>query len=228
LSASVPAALLVLADARFPAGGHAHSGGAEVAVADGLVSDLPSLRSFLHGRLRTTGLTQAALAAAACRAAVGPGPWPELPSLDAHADARHPATVQRRVSRAQGRAVLRAGRTAWPTRMLDELGRTAGGPHWAVAMGAVCCAAGLQPPQAALLVAHAAVTGPASATLRLLGLDPYGVNAVVASLGTECEDVAELAATEVADLTGLPAAGGPLLDLAAIRHEHWEVRLFAS
>jgi urease accessory protein len=228
VTSSVPAALLTLADARFPAGGHAHSGGAEVAVADGRVSDPTSLRSFLHGRLRTQGLTQAALAAAACSAAAGAGPWPQLPVLDEHADARTPAAVQRRVSRAQGRAVLRAGLAAWPAPVLDALAATSGGPHHPIAMGVVARAAGLDPAQAALVVAHASVTGPASAVLRLLGLDPYGVNAVVASLDEACQAVGEQAARLPEDWSELPAATGPLLDLAAIRHEGWEVRLFAS
>ncbi|NEC44731.1 urease accessory protein UreF, partial [Streptomyces sp. SID8016] len=59
------AALLVLADGRFPAGGHAHSGGAEPAVAEGRVHDADSLADFCRGRLHTAGLTAAALAAAA-------------------------------------------------------------------------------------------------------------------------------------------------------------------
>ncbi|NEB86732.1 urease accessory protein UreF, partial [Streptomyces anulatus] len=45
------AALLVLADGRFPAGGHAHSGGAEPAVAGGRVRDADSLADFCRGRL---------------------------------------------------------------------------------------------------------------------------------------------------------------------------------
>jgi urease accessory protein len=219
----VPVALLALADGRFPAGGHAHSGGVEVAVADGAVRDLAGLRDFLHGRLHTAGLTQAALAAAAAAAV-------NAAALDAHADARHPAAVLRRVSRAQGRAVLRAGRAAWPHPALDAL--VAGcpaGPHQAVALGAVARAAGLTPAHAALAVAYGTVTGPASAALRLLGLDPYGVHAVVAGLGSDCEAVAASAAARAdGPWSDLPAATGPLSDVAAIRHEHWEVRLFAS
>jgi urease accessory protein len=61
---SVPA--LLLSDSRFPAGGHAHSGGVEPAVTAGTVSDLASLEAFLRGRLRTAGLVAAGLAAAAC------------------------------------------------------------------------------------------------------------------------------------------------------------------
>ncbi|MFV2120289.1 urease accessory protein UreF, partial [Streptomyces sp. Act-28] len=57
-------ALLVLADGRFPAGGHAHSGGVEPAVRAGRVQDAADLERFCRGRLHTTGLTAAALAAA--------------------------------------------------------------------------------------------------------------------------------------------------------------------
>ena len=59
-------AALLLSDSRFPAGGHAHSGGVEPAVTAGTVSDLASLDAFLRGRLRTAGLVAAGLAAAAC------------------------------------------------------------------------------------------------------------------------------------------------------------------
>jgi urease accessory protein len=65
------AAGLLLADARFPAGGHAHSGAVEAAVTAGLVADLSSLETFLLGRLRTAGLMAAGLAAAACARASG-------------------------------------------------------------------------------------------------------------------------------------------------------------
>ncbi|MGB8940173.1 MAG: urease accessory protein UreF, partial [Streptomyces sp.] len=49
-------ALLVLADGRFPAGGHAHSGGAEEAVKAGRITGAASLGEFCRGRLHTTGL----------------------------------------------------------------------------------------------------------------------------------------------------------------------------
>ncbi len=62
-------AALLLADSRFPAGGHAYSGGVEPAVTAGTVSDLQTLETFLRGRLRTAGLVAAGLAAAACAAA---------------------------------------------------------------------------------------------------------------------------------------------------------------
>lgn len=77
------AALFVLADGRFPAGGHAHSGGGEPAVAAGRIRDAATLEDFCRGRLHTAGLVAAALAAAA---AAGHDPL----QLDEAADARTP------------------------------------------------------------------------------------------------------------------------------------------
>ncbi|MDA0637541.1 urease accessory protein UreF, partial [Nonomuraea sp. MCN248] len=116
-------AILLLTDSRLPAGGHAHSGGAEQAVALGLVHDLPSLSSFLRGRLHTAGALAAALAAAACllasRVPGGDGrPW-EL--LDAEADARTASPAQREAARTQGRLLLRVARRLWPSPVLDAL-----------------------------------------------------------------------------------------------------------
>jgi urease accessory protein len=67
----VSVAALLLSDSRFPAGGHAHSGGVEPAVTAGTVTDLASLEAFLRGRLRTAGLVAAGLAAAACARSIG-------------------------------------------------------------------------------------------------------------------------------------------------------------
>ena len=60
--------LLLLTDARFPAGGYAHSGGLEAAVEDGLTRPA-SVPSFLTGRLRGVAGPERMLAVAAARAA---------------------------------------------------------------------------------------------------------------------------------------------------------------
>jgi urease accessory protein len=62
----VSVAALLLSDSRFPAGGHAHSGGVEPAVTAGTVTGLGTLEVFLRGRLQTAGLVAAAIAAVAC------------------------------------------------------------------------------------------------------------------------------------------------------------------
>ncbi|GAA3342722.1 urease accessory UreF family protein [Amorphoplanes nipponensis] len=211
------ATLLVLADGRLPAGGHAHSGGLEAAVAAGRVRDVGDLGGFLRGRLHTTGLVSAAFAAGAC-ARTG-----DFRDLDRGLDARTPSPALRRASRAQGRALLRAGRAMWS---LPELGRE---PHHPVALGALAAAAGLGPREAAVAAAHGTVSGPAGAAVRLLGLDPYAVHALLARLAPEIDRIAADAAARTDDpVDDLPAAGAPLLDLGAELHATWEVRLFAS
>ncbi|MET9612046.1 urease accessory protein UreF [Kitasatospora indigofera] len=218
------AALLLLSDGRFPAGGHAHSGGAEAAVKAGRVHDSASMAAFLTGRLHTSGLTAAGLAAAA---AAGQG----HAELDEAADARTPAPALRATSRRLGRQLLRAARAAWPHPDLDRL--AAGHPrgaHQPVVLGVAARAAGLTPGGAAAVAAYESVNGPATACVRLLGLDPYEVAAALARLGPQLDAVAATAVEAAShhDVDRLPAASAPLLDLYAEQHHSWKVRLFAS
>jgi urease accessory protein len=104
---------------------------------------------------------------------------------------------------------------------------------WPVALGAVAADAGLGPVDAAVAAAHAAVSGPAWAAVRLLGLDPIAVATVLAALAPMIDRQAgQLSAgTEAggpAAWSSLPADGGPVVDVAAQAHAGWEVRLFAS
>jgi urease accessory protein len=221
--------LLLLADSRLPAGGHAHSGGLEPAASAGAVEDLSGLTDFLRGRLATAGLVAAALAAAAC-AYAELTEFPGWGRLDAEADARTPSPAQRRASRAQGRTLLRVARTTWPHPALEALATaSAGGPHHPVVLGAATAAAGGTPEQAAAITAYGSVTGPASAAVRLLGLDPLAVHRALAELASDVDAVAHQAAACVGDdWAALPALSAPLLDLYAERHLQSEMRLFES
>ncbi|OLR92544.1 urease accessory protein UreF [Actinokineospora bangkokensis] len=217
---------LLLADSRYPGGGHVHSGGLEEAVARGFVVGERELPSFLLGRLRTAGELAAVFAAAA---ALLPPDWA---LLDAELDARTPSTAQRTASRAQGRGTMRAGVRAWPSPVLDALLRATPRPHHPIALGALTGVAGGSPADAAAVAGYLAVSGPASAAVRLLGLDPFAVNAMVADLSDELGAQA-LRAAGTAGLAphDLPAPGSPGLDLLAEAHarQHTEeVRLFAS
>jgi urease accessory protein len=218
------AGLLLLADSRLPAGGHAHSGGVEAAVARGAVRDAASLAAFLRGRLTTAGLVAAGLAAAACALARTGAAAPAWAALDAEADARAPSPAQRASSRAQGRALLRVSHAAWPHPALGTLGDR---PHHPVALGAAVAALHGGERDAALLAAQGAVTGPAAAAVRLCSFDPIEIAALLAGLAGTVAEVAGEAARRAA--TGdLPAAGAHLLDLDAEAHRRAEVRLFAS
>ncbi|MGQ4715813.1 urease accessory protein UreF [Streptomyces anulatus] len=217
------AALLVLADGRFPAGGHAHSGGAEPAVGEGRVHDADSLADFCRGRLHTAGLTAAALAAAAAH---GLDPL----ALDEAADARTPSPALRTTARKLGRQMMRAARATWPSPELDALAAARPrGAHQPVVLGLTARSAGLDPVDAAHCVAYETVSGPATAVVRLLSLDPFHATAVLARLAPELDRVAEQAAEAARQgIDALPAGSAPLLDITAEAHVAWPVRLFAS
>jgi urease accessory protein len=221
------AALLVLADGRFPAGGHAHSGGAEAAVKAGRITGPGTLEAFCRGRLHTSGLVAAALAAAAAA-----GIDPVL--LDEAADARTPSPALRATARKLGRQLMRAARAAWPSAELDALvAARPRGVHQPVVLGLTARVAGLAPLDAAHAAGYESVTGPATAAVRLLSLDPFAVSAVLARLTVDLDDVATLAAEAAVRAAGegvdaLPATSSPLLDIHAEQHAAWPVRLFAS
>ncbi|MFT4035249.1 MAG: urease accessory UreF family protein, partial [Patulibacter sp.] len=95
-----PSDLLLLADGRLPAGGHAHSGGLEQAIELRDVTDIASLRAFLDGLLRSAAHTAIAVAATAARAWAA-GDDDALLALDAEESARTPSEALRVASRAQ-------------------------------------------------------------------------------------------------------------------------------
>jgi urease accessory protein len=213
-------AALLLADGRLPTGGHVHSAGVESAVDDGRIVDVESLGDYLLGRLHTVGLTEAALAAAVVLQPVSVG------ALDAEADARITVPELRAVSRRLGRQLVRVAGRCWPDPVLATLPDD---PHQPVAFGAVGLAAGLDALTVARIAVHHATTTPAQSAVRLLGLDPFAVAALTASLTVEGEQVAREAFLAAAGpIEDLPARTGPVVEIAAARHASLTTRLFAS
>lgn len=213
-------AALLLADGRLPTGGHVHSAGVESAVADGRIVDVASLGAYLLGRLHTVGLTDAALAAAVVLRAAS------IEVLDAEADARITVPELRVVSRRLGRQLLRVAGRCWPDPVLATLPED---PHQSVALGAVGVAAGLDAPTVAGVAVHHATTTPAQSALRLLGLDPFAVAALTASLAAEGELVVSQAVSAAGGaVEDLPARTGPVVEIAAAGHASITTRLFAS
>lgn len=210
---------LLLADGRFPSGGHAHSGGLEAAVADGSVdAERPFSRfeAFLAGRLTTAGATEAWLAVLANQGS-------DEAMLDAEADARCPSPALRSASRKVGRGLRRAAGRSFPA-VSDGPGQ-----HYAVVLGVVSRAAGLDAGDAARIAVHNLLAGSASAAVRLLPIDAADAMAVAMRLAPLAERVAaagvEAATKPVGDG---PAWSAPLVELRAEQHARWEVRLFAS
>lgn len=221
--------LLLLTDTRLPAGAHAHSGGMEQAVKEGLVHDLATLETFLLGRLRTAGRVAAAFAARTCSLTAPPPGSAQtaelvvtLRLLDAELDARTASPAQREASRTQGRLLLRVARRIWPSPALESLAAALPSPHHPMTLGTAAAAVGATAAEAAMAAGYHAVTGPATAAVRLLGLDPVEVHRVVATLAfPEVEE-------SPANSSLLPAGSSPLLDLLAERHRRTRTRLFVS
>jgi urease accessory protein len=154
--------------------------------------------------------------------------WAEL---DAEFDARTPSEAMRGASRQLGGGLLRLLRSLRPDADLvtpwARCGRPA--PHHPLVLGAGISLAGGTPELAGRAAALAACAGPASAAVRLLGLDPFAVQAMLARLAPGVDDCARSAAACAATApSALPADGAPALDLLADYHLTAEVRLFAS
>jgi urease accessory protein len=219
------AALLLLADGRFPAGGYAHSGGLEPTIAAGRVHDLATLEAFLQGRALTAGAVAAGFAAAAC-GTLSDEDGKRFIALDAELDARMPSPAQRTTSRQLGRQLLRAVGAIRPDPRLEHVGAR---PHQPIGLGAAMAVFGLGRRDAAWVALHESVAGPAAAAVRLLSLDPFSTHAALARLGPLLDELAGSAvAASHGELDDLPAGGAPLLDIAAEDHAVRHTRLFAS
>ena len=225
------ALLLALLDSRAPAGGHGHSGGMEAAVTAGFVTGLADVEQFCRLRLLTAGQAAAAFAAAAAQlwtAGSGAARWAEL---DAECSARVPSAAARTASRQLGSGLRRLLAAMVPSADLAAPWReiTRPAPHHPLVLGAAVAVAGGGPHLAATAAALGTCTPAASAAVRLLGLDPYGAQAVLAGLAGEINATAAAqASADLDDFAGLPALGAPALDLLADVHARSEVRLFAS
>jgi urease accessory protein len=96
-------------------------------------------------------------------------------------------------------------------------------------MGLVARAAGCSPAEAATVELHHLVGSLTTAAVRLLGLDPFDVAALCASLAPEIESWAIAAAdTCHLDPAALPSDVELVTEVLAEHHATWEVRLFAS
>ncbi|WP_440099633.1 urease accessory protein UreF [Streptosporangium sp. H16] len=222
--------------------GAAHLSASLPPPADGPPAEVPA---------RTNGIAPAPTPAHGPAPANGSSPHPETGRsgwvrLDAEADARISSPAQREASRTQGRLLLRTSRRIWPSPVLDTLaGAVSQGVHHPLALGAVAAVAGCSPAEAALAAAYTSVTGPATAAVRLLGLDPVAVHRLLADLAPALERVAATVPTGEAPRSresqdsrnsreswesweSLPAHAAPALDLLAEQHIRADLRLFVS
>ncbi len=223
-------ALLLLADGRFPAGGHAYSAGVEAAVRVHDITGLADLERYLDGRLAITGVTDAAFAVATWSVLIRGVEVPErLRHLDIEYGARVMSPALRATSRRLGRQLLRATRATWPGPALDALAEWSGdGAHQPLVLGAAVASAGGDAADAAAITLHHLATAVTTAAVRLLGLDPIAAAAVHArgvAAATARLDVARWIDTPPAEL---PSSGGLLTEVLGQDHAGWDARLFVA
>jgi urease accessory protein len=218
---------LILADARTPSGGHAHSGGLETAISEGLT--LAEVPGFIRARMSTVGRCEAALAAHAAAAST----VEELLALDLEAAARTLAEPLRRASRRLGRGLLRTACTWWPEHQLLAGYRAASdSTPRPVALGAIARAGGLSPSEAARLSLYDDAATVAAAAVKLTALDAAVASGWLVSLAAEIDALAAQGPREVGGPHStdpwLPSTSTPLLDRRALAHAAADRRLFAS
>jgi urease accessory protein len=202
---------LLLADARTPTGGFAHSNGVEPAGVG-----LWELGAFLHGRLSTTGLVDAAIAAAASR---GDDPL----ALEAEWLARTPSAPVRDASRRQGRSLLRVAARLWPG-VLDSFDAASPGTPRAVVLGLCGALAGLSSRRVAQLCLYDDAATCCAAVPKLEAVDALDVTAALAA----CEELIDALADRAAGDGELPVASAPLLELRSVAHHDNPRRLFST
>lgn len=233
---------MLLADARLPSGGHAHSAGLEPALVGGMpTAEVPA---WLVGRATTVSLVEAGTAVVTARLLGAPSdgvsgpPDGVLPTSGVRlADvvrawaARTPAPALRDAARLLGRGYLRLARTLWPdapaVRALVAHDAAHGPLPRAVVLGAVAAATGLHLADIVRLTVYDDAQTAASALLKLEPLDPVTPVRWVLEACTAAEPhVLRVAACTIPE--DIPASGSPQTEGWAQAHALLSQRLFRA
>ncbi len=214
-----------LADAAFPAGGFAHSGGVEAVARRGLVQDSAQLEQLLHDQLTQTAHgTVPLLTAVHC----APARFVEIDRLASAFLSNH---VANRASRAQGKALLMAAQAAFDRPAIAELAEQVRGEklaaHLAPIFGVVTNYLDVASETAVRLFLHITLRGLLSSSVRLGVVGPLEAQSIQFRLGPLLEQLAERSLR--IELGGVAQTGNAsLLDLLQATHDRLYSRLFQS
>jgi urease accessory protein len=224
MSALAPSTVaMLLADARLPSGGHAHSAGVEPAVNAGVGP--ADLAAFLHGRVTTTTLVEAGTAVAA-RHARRTGA--DLDEVEAAWAARTPSRALRDAARLLARGYLRVGGTLLPgDEVLDAWRQRPTPPPRPCVLGVLAAGLDLSALELARLVVYEDMQAAAAAVLKLEPRDPLELVSLVAELCASVEGRLT-SISRITDPAGIPALTAPQSEAWAEAHARSTRRLFRA
>lgn len=202
----------------YPVGAYSYSHGLERAVADGALSDGASARAWIADCLELgAGRTDAILLAHAWRAARG-GDAATLAEIAALGLALAPSAERLTETREQGAAFDGVTAAVWGGGACEHA-------PYPVVVGAAAARAGVALAPTAQMYLQAYAANLVSAAVRLVPLGQTEGQRVIAGLMAPIGRVVEDAVRAPLDEVGGCAV---LSDIAAMRHETQEVRLFRS
>jgi urease accessory protein len=213
---------LLLADARLPSGGHAHSSGLEPALLGGMAPS--DVTQFLTLRAHTTVLVDAG-AAVITQAAVISGGAIDLDAIEQAWAARTPSKAMRDASRDLGRGLLRLARRIWPH--AAGMKHLSDAPPRPLVLGVIAAAVGMEPAELVRLAAYDDLAGAVAALLKLDPRDPVdGVTLVLDACASIEPQVPLIAALTSPDQ--IPALSAPQAEAWAEQHATTPRRLFRA
>ncbi|MEY2336561.1 urease accessory UreF family protein [Acidithiobacillus ferrianus] len=222
---SISALMTVLqhGDSFFPSGANAFSWGLETLHGDGLLLGADGVAAFLRGQLRHRWWTSDAVALA--RTYLADADLARASEIDHELEALGFSRELREGSRRTGATLLRtheqlATPRAADYRLLIRGGKAVG--HLAVVQGLVWNGLGLSLEQALALSAHTLCAGTVSAAVRLGIMGHIDAQRVLGAMRVIVANITrQPVATEIGSF--VPAA-----EIAAMRHEIQESRIFAN
>jgi len=199
----------------YPLGSFAYSHGVEAAIAQGWVGDAAGLQAWLCDVLQSgSGRADATLLCAAYRAP----DVHDLMQIDATGRAFASSHERLRESLHQGAAFARTTQAVWGDDISQDL-------LFVVALGWACARHDIPLQLAVSLYLHSFVSNIVMASVRLMPLGQTQGQAVLHALAPMCEAIAQ--EVQTATLDDL-YANTFLSDIAAMRHETLQPRLFQS
>jgi len=215
--------LLQTTDSLFPTGAFSHSGGLEGLVADGLIRGAEDAeRCILDILRRSFALIDLPACGLAHRAALESDPE-RLVDIDLWVDSLKAPREAREAGRSLGRRRLKVVHAPDAYRAAVLEGRSPG--QQSVVTGVHLALEAVSREDAMLAFLYGTAAGLVASAMKLLPLGQTRAQAFLTEVGESMPDL-----VRSADLLGLDDLGAwtPLLDIAAMRHETSQSRLFIS